>query len=347
MAPKKELSIEKRASIIALYKVGLCIREIMKKENVSYGGVRKTISRYKDSGSVKNHSRSGRPRATGQSEDKFIIRTSKRDRFKTAQEIRTELTKFHNIEISNSTIKRRLCEQNLNGYVAAKKPLLRKQNKKKRLIWAKTHKDWNVEDWKKVLFSDESKFELFGSKRRKFVRRFAGERMKEYCVTPTVKHGGGSVMVWGCFAGHSVGDLIKIEGTMDKKVYHKILQHNAIPSGLRLVGKGFTFQEDNDPKHSSLFCRSYVQSKVSNNVLKYMTWPPQSPDCNPIELLWDHLDRSIRKTNITNRQQLWDELQKNWKKIPSETLQKLIGRMPRVCKAVIKARGGFFEESKI
>jgi hypothetical protein len=49
--------------------------------------------------------------------------------------------------------------------------------------------------WKSVLWSDESKFEMFGSNRRVFVRRRVGERMISACVVHTVKHGGGGVMV--------------------------------------------------------------------------------------------------------------------------------------------------------
>ena len=58
--------------------------------------------------------------------------------------------------------------------------------------------------------------------------------MDSTCLVPSVKHGGGGVMVWGCFAGDTVGDLIKIEG---------ILNQHAIPSGLRLVGPSFIFQQ--------------------------------------------------------------------------------------------------------
>jgi hypothetical protein len=53
---------------------------------------------------------------------------------------------------------------------------------------------WTLDQRKYVLWSDESKFEIFGSNRRVFVRRRVGERMIFACVVPTVKHGGG-VMV--------------------------------------------------------------------------------------------------------------------------------------------------------
>ena len=51
-------------------------------------------------------------------------------------------------------------------------------------------------------------FEIFGSNRRVFVRRGVGERMISACVFPTVKHGGGGIMVWGCFADDNVNDFI-------------------------------------------------------------------------------------------------------------------------------------------
>lgn len=135
-----------------------------------------------------------------------------------------------------------------------------------------------------MLWSDESKFEIFGSNYRVFVRRRKGERMDSTCLVPTVKHGGGGVMVWGCFAGDTVGDLFKIEGILNQHGYHSILQRHAIPSGLRLVGP-FIFQQDNDPKHTSRLCKGYLTKKESDGVLRQMTWPPQSPDLNPIEMV--------------------------------------------------------------
>lgn len=106
--------------------------------------------------------------------------------------------------------------------MAAKKPLLK-------------HKDWTVEQWySKVLFTDESKFEIFSGQRRQYVRRLVGERI--------VEHGGGSVIVWGWFAGDKVGGLVQVEGIVDKKLYHNILQW-------REKNRGFVFQQSNDPEH--------------------------------------------------------------------------------------------------
>ena len=57
-------------------------------------------------------------------------------------------------------------------------------NKKKRIVWAKKHKDWTLDQWKSVLWSDESKFEIFGSNRRVIMRHREGERVVSACVVP-------------------------------------------------------------------------------------------------------------------------------------------------------------------
>ena len=82
-----------------------------------------------------------------------------------------------NRHISTSTVQRRLHESGLHGRIYAKKPLLKHTNKMKRLVWANKHEQWTIDLSKSVLWSDESKLEIFGSNRRVFVRRRVGERM--------------------------------------------------------------------------------------------------------------------------------------------------------------------------
>ena len=72
-------------------------------------------------------------------------------------------------------MKDRLKKANLNGRVARKKPLLTAANRKARFQWAKDHRHLTVEDWKNVIFSDESPFTLFQTSGKQYVRRRPGK----------------------------------------------------------------------------------------------------------------------------------------------------------------------------
>ncbi len=88
--------------------------------------------------------------------------------------------------------------------------------------------------WNHVLWSDETKINLFGSDGVKRVWRQPGEEYKDKCVLPTVKHGGRSVMFWGCTSAGCTGELQFIEGTMNAIMYCDILKQSMIPSLRRL-----------------------------------------------------------------------------------------------------------------
>ena len=79
-----------------------------------------------------------------------------------------------------------------------------------RLLWAKKYKHHTVDNWKKILLTDESKVQLYGNSRRLYVRRRSNERMLNECVKSKVKQDGGSIQVWGCFSYNGVGDLYRI-----------------------------------------------------------------------------------------------------------------------------------------
>ena len=73
--------------------------------------------------------------------------------------------------------------------------MISKENQIKRLNFAKAHIHWTAQQWKNVLWSDESKFNLIGSDGNQRVRRTNNARLlKKYCKK-TVKHGGGSIMI--------------------------------------------------------------------------------------------------------------------------------------------------------
>ena len=152
-------------------------------------------------------------------------------------------------------------------------------------------------------------------------------------------------MIWGSFAGSRVGDLHRVTGTLNKKGYHSILQHHAIPSGPCQVGQEFIQQQDNDSKHTSRLCQNYLGRKEQDGRLEIMEWPAQSPDLNPI--VWDELDRRVKVKQPTSVTYLWELLQQCWEELSEQYLISIVERMPRVCSAVISAKGGYCDESKI
>ena len=153
-------------------------------------------------------------------------------------------------KVSISTVKRVLYRHNLKGCSARKKPLLQNRHKKARLQFATAHGDKDLTFWRNVLWSDETKIELFGHNDRRYVWRKKGEAFNPKNTIPTVKHGGGSIMLWGCFAGKGTGALQKIDGIMRKEDYLQILKQHLKTSATKLK-LGRNFQQDNDPKHTS------------------------------------------------------------------------------------------------
>jgi hypothetical protein len=110
---------------------------------------------------------------------------------------------------------------------------------------------------------------------------------------PTMTGGGDSLMLWGCFTAAGTGRLVRIEGTMNGAKYRKILDENLLRSASDLrLRRRFTFQQDNDPKHTAKAMLEWLQNK---NV-KAFEWPSQNAGSNPIEncgntcnRAWEHL----------------------------------------------------------
>lgn len=122
---------------------------------------------------------------------------------------------------------------------------------------------------------------------------------------------------------------------MDALKYRDILQNHMLPYAEGKLAAEWIFQQDNDPKHTSLLVKDWLQKKNIN----VLPWPSQSPDLNPIEHLWDEIDRRLRTKKYGNLNELMCAIESEWQKIPIERLQTLIDSMPHRCQAVIKAKG--------
>uniref|UniRef100_A0A8C5PSG2 Transposase n=1 Tax=Leptobrachium leishanense TaxID=445787 RepID=A0A8C5PSG2_9ANUR len=104
-------------------------------------------------------------------------------------------------------------------------------------------------------------------KTQHYVWRKKGTAHQHQNLTPTVKHGGGSIMVWGCFAASGPGRIVVIDGKMNSRVYQDILQENVRLSVRQL--NGCVMQQDNDPKHTSNSTKEWLQQ----NNIRLLEWP--------------------------------------------------------------------------
>ncbi|CBQ72283.1 related to transposase [Sporisorium reilianum SRZ2] len=221
------------------------------------------------------------------------------------------------------------------------KPLLTIRHKKARLAFALAHKDWTVDDWKTVICSDECKINRIGSDGRQHCWiNAAGFNSK--LVHPTVKFGGGSIMVWGSMTHKGVGAFHILKERMTAVIYIAILEAHLLPV-LRTVGffndnTNAIFQQDGDPKHKAKVTMQWFRQ----NHIRLLDWPAQSPDLNPIEHLWTELKKRLGqyKEHPTWMLELEGRLEEVWAQIPVSLCQALVESMPKRIEAVIKARGG-------
>lgn len=231
------------------------------------------------------------------------------------------------------------------GFHAAikkKKPFLSKKHMKRRLAWAKKYQSWTTDDWRRVVFSDETKINVWGSDGCKYYWSRPGDKLKPHHLEFTVKHGGGSVMVWGCITAEGPGYACQVyDGTMKSEDYQHILG-TTLKDSMEYYGMDWSamyFQHDGDPKHRSKSTTKWL----NENKVKYIDdWPAQSPDLNPIEHVWHHLKLklSMYPRRAAGVHELWSRIDKKWNTITGEECRRYIDSMVARIQAVIKAKGG-------
>jgi len=193
----------------------------------------------------------GRPSKLSDTDIRHALRLIGSGKVDDAVQVTKALQNITNQPLSTQTVRNGMKKVGMKSVVKRKRPLLTKKHMKERLDFAIAHKDWTVEDWKRVVWSDETKINRLGSDGRKWVWKKAGEGLSERLVKGTKKFGGGSLMMWGCMTWEGAGYGCKIDGRMDGDLYVKILE-DELQASLDYFGKTpgeVIFQQDNDPKH--------------------------------------------------------------------------------------------------
>uniref|UniRef100_T1IUA6 Tc1-like transposase DDE domain-containing protein n=1 Tax=Strigamia maritima TaxID=126957 RepID=T1IUA6_STRMM len=133
--------------------------------------------------------------------------------------------------------------------------------KKKRLSWAREHQTWTTEQWKKVIFSNESRFCLFNDGCQKVVRH-KGEQFHPACVSSQVKFPP-SVMVYGSMCTYGVGSLCFIHRNVNSQYYCEIMADHLIPTAkFYFTDNQFIYQQDGAPCHRAKNSMAWFEEQI-------------------------------------------------------------------------------------
>uniref|UniRef100_A0A8C7RRQ8 Transposase Tc1-like domain-containing protein n=1 Tax=Oncorhynchus mykiss TaxID=8022 RepID=A0A8C7RRQ8_ONCMY len=335
MAKTRELCKDIRNKIVDLHKAGMGYRTIGKQLGEKATTVGAIIRKWKTFKMTVNHPRSGAPCKISPRGASMIMRKVRDQPRTTRQDLVNDL-KRAGTTVSKKTISNTLRRHGLKSCTARKVPLLKPAHGQARLNFANDHLDDPEEEWEKVMWSDETKIELFGLNSTRHVWRKKKDEYNPKNTIPTVKHGGGNTILWGCFSAKGTGRLHRIEGRLDEAMYREILANNLLPSVRVLkMGHGWVFQHDNDPKHTARATNEWLRKKH----LKVLEWPSQSSDLNPIERLWRELKVRIAQQQPRNLKDLEMVCMEEWAKIPAAVCANLVKNYRKRMISVIANKG--------
>lgn len=317
---------------------GCSLREITAKTGVP----KSTVARFLDSdGATPSTKPAGRPRLLSEKTKRAVVRRFEAGNLKTSTDGRKYLMENTNLIVSNRTIIRALSGSGLCSYVRPLKPRLEKIHKINRYRWARAMKPLDQDFWDNVIFTDESKYNLYGPDGNKRVWRRSGSPSLDHHFRQVVKFGGGNVKVWGAITSRGVGKLTILDGNMDANMFIDILG-----TGLAwtLDKRNFNIdgvylQMDNDPKHTSSATKEWL---MSHNIA-CLNWPSCSPDMNIIEHVWNDVNVRLRDRDPQPRNmgELRVAIDEEWYKTDPLYIRKLYDSIPTRVMALFGVKGGF------
>ncbi|GFY16968.1 transposable element Tcb2 transposase [Trichonephila clavipes] len=296
-----QLSEFERGLIIGKETAGWSTRRVAGQVDHSECAVRNCWEQWTREGTDAWKTGPGATRKTTWREDRRIVRQALVDPTVTRPTIRADIGEA----IVPQTISRHLAEANLKSKCPFRASPLTLEHRQLRLQWCQARSMWNVTDWQKVLFSDESRFVL---------------------GTDDIR-----VRVWRRPACDSRSTLIVMRGTVTGQRYvDDILRLHVGPflNGL----PGAIFQQDNARPHTARVAQDFLRP------FQTLPWPARSPDLSPVEHVWDQLKRHMPSCH--SLQDLELAVQDMWAHLPQDNIRCLINSMPDGVAACIAAGGG-------
>ncbi|KAF4222390.1 hypothetical protein CNMCM5878_005672 [Aspergillus fumigatiaffinis] len=343
-----ELSLYTRGIIRGLREKGSKLQEISDALEIPLTTVQYTLEKEPQRQEGKSRARPGQPNKLSNRDERSILRAIRTDPFISYKDIREKT----GVSVSDTTIRRCLKKSGYGHWRAKKRPQLTKEAAKLRLEWAKARENWGVEEFQRIIWSDECSIQLGKGKGQQWVWRLdqLGSKWKKENIAPYVKPKKVSIMIWAAIwgGGHSeINQMTRDENSQrngySAASYLEILEENLFA----IYSPEMSFMQDNAPIHTARIIKKWFE----DNGISTIDWPPYSPDLNPIEHAWAKLKEMIYQLDpdIENYQgsigdlkdRFNDLIERAWEGLGQEYFDKLIESMPRRIQAVIEAKGWY------
>ncbi|GBO01227.1 Transposable element Tc1 transposase [Araneus ventricosus] len=164
----------------------------------------------------------GRPRVIKGKRRRRLSRLVKQNRRQTVAQLTAQYNAGPSASVSEHTVQRTLLDMGLCSRRPTCVSLLTKRHHQPRLQWAREHRDWTIDEWKRVAWSEESRFLIHHVDGRVRVRRLPGEQLLPSCTAGHTQAGGGGIMLWGTFSWAALGPVVVVEQTMKAANYLNI-----------------------------------------------------------------------------------------------------------------------------
>jgi transposase len=322
---------------------GQDIAQAARKFGLKDSTARSIMKKYNATGTAENRPRSGRPTKLTDTAKRHIVRTARKNRRAPFSEIRNLV----GLKADEITIRRVLNHAGYHRRVARKVPFLTKLHRHARMAWARLYHKYSLQQWARVIWSDEAYIYLGDDHGRVFVTRRPDEEYLDECLVPTFKQSPVRVMVWACIMKGRKGPLVVLEypggkgGGMNTRRYcEQVLEGVLLDfyAEMSQTRGSVRFQQDNASCHTSKSTKKWL----TDHGIPLLYHPPNSPDLSPIEPVWHELKKIIRHLRHppTTVDDLKSAVRAAWDQLDIADIDKYISSMPDRVDAIFRAKGG-------
>lgn len=290
------------------------------------------IERWENEQSIDVRQKTGARRSLSSLEEANLVVQVQQHQFMTAHMLKN----FFGLQCTERAIQYYLNRNEINTFKAPVKPAIIPVNRETRVSFAGVFRHWTFQDWKQVIFTDESSFYNKRSCSRR-IWRYRGVEPPEETEPTTYRRF--RVNVWAAISHEKIEFITRVSNNFDSPKYLELLQQ-VVPM-VKNNRPNMIWQHDNVRFHRTEGIEQYFDQIG----VQKMKWPPQSPDLNPIENIWALISQKLNMMtdehgDARTPEELSERVVDCAADISPEILHNMYASLPNRWQLVIEKNGG-------